>query len=306
MKTHRLAVGATLLAAVVWGTSFNVNDVGLRHVGPATFVVLRFLIAGVVVVAVALAMRRLDVGILRRGWFWGLIAANASGFLLQSLAQTMTTPARTALFVNSSAFAVAILERVLYKHRLGAWRWTAIGVGFAGAAILIAGGDLSIFASEDGDAALALRRALGDLLAFASGVAWSAYFVMNRERLGQTDAVGLTALTFAATGLVLIPALALDAAPLHVPAVAWWTVLYAGLVTTALAYGLWAYGLRTLRATSSAVLLLVEILVASAISFAVGRESFAPLELAGAALLGGAVVAMSVLSRDDPTPEHPV
>lgn len=294
---HRVAVGATLLAATLWGTSFLVNDVGLRTVGPATFVVLRFALAGAVVALAALALRRLKAGFLRRAWFWGLVAANASGFLLQSLAQTMTTPARTALFVNSSAFAVALLERILHKHRLGAKRWAAIGVGFAGAAILIAGGDLD---------ALRGGRVVGDLLALASGVAWSFYFVMNRDRLAQEDPLSLTALTFAATGLVLLPALALDDAPLVVPREGLWTVLYAGLVTTALAYGLWAYGLRTLRATSSAVLLLVEILVASLLSLALGRESFGLWEVAGAALLAGAVVAMGALSEGDPAPEHPV
>lgn len=297
MPTHRVAVGATLLAATVWGTSFLVNDVGLRSVGPATFVVLRFALAGIVVVGLATLLRRLRTDFLAAPWFWGLVAANAAGFLLQSLAQTMTTPARTALFVNSSAFAVAILERVLHKHGLGWKRWTAIGVGFAGAAILIAGGDLD---------ALRGGRAVGDLLALASGVAWSVYFVLNRPRLGQVDPFSLTALTFAATGLVLVPALPLDEAPLVVPREAVWTVLYAGLVTTALAYGLWAYGLRTLRATSSAVLLLVEILVASVLSLAVGRETFGAWEVAGAALLGGAVVAMSVLSGDDPAADHPV
>ena len=297
MPSHRVAVGATLLAATLWGTSFLVNDEGLRSVGPATFVVLRFALAGAVVVAVALAMRRLRAGFLRRAWFWGLVAANASGFLLQSLAQTMTTPARTALFVNSSAFAVAILERILHKHPLGAKRWAAIGVGVLGASVLIVGGDWR---------ALQGGRLLGDALALLSGVAWSVYFVMNRDRLAQEDPLSLTALTFAATGLVLLPALVLDDAPLVVPTPALWTILYAGLVTTALAYGLWAYGLRTLRATSSAVLLLVEILVASVLSLALGRDSFGPWDLLGAMLLAGAVVAMSVLSEGDPSAEHPV
>ena len=297
MPSHRVAVGATLLAATLWGTSFLVNDEGLRSVGPATFVVLRFALAGLVVGLAALAMRRLRVGILRHPWFWGLVAANASGFLLQSLAQTMTTPARTALFVNSSAFAVALLERVLYKHRLGAKRWAALGVGVLGACILIVRGDWSTVTGG---------RLVGDALALLSGIAWSVYFVMNRDRLAREDPLSLTALTFAATGLVLVPALVLDAEPLAVPPHALWTVLYAGLVTTALAYGLWAFGLRTLRATSSAVLLLVEILVASILSLALGRESFGAWDLAGALLLAGAVVAMGVLSGDDPTPEHPV
>lgn len=297
MKRYRVAVAATVLAAVVWGTSFNVNDVALRHVGPATFVVLRFSLAGLVVLLAALAMRRLQTRFLRAPWFWGLVAANAAGFLLQSLAQTMTTPARTALFVNSSAFLVAVLERFLHKRRLSPTRWAAVALGVAGASILIAGSDAG---------ALQGGRLVGDVLALASGAAWSVFFVMNRERLGQEDPLSLTAFTFAATGLVLLPALALDARPLVVPTAGWLPVLYAGLVTTALAYGLWAFGLRTLRASSSAVLLLVEILVASLLSLSIGRESFGPIEVAGAVLLAGAVVWISSLDDEKEGPEHPV
>jgi len=286
-----IAVGATILAAVLWGTSFNVNDVGLHSVGPASFSFLRFALAGAVMLVVAAALGRLSFAPVRRPWFWALAAANAIGFLLQYEGQTLTTPARTALFVNSSAFLVALLERVFFHQRLGPRRILALLAGLAGASLLVVGADPT---------RLAGGQLVGDLLALSSGLAWAIYFVMNRKALGEHDPLTVTAWTFALSAVVLLPLVWLDPAPLHVTsAQGVLAIVYAGLVTTALAYGLWSFGLRTLRASVSAVILLVEILVASIVSFAIGRESFGWVELAGAALLVAAVVTMSLVAEKD-------
>lgn len=281
------AVAATLLAAVLWGTSFSVNDTGLRYVHPGAFVVLRFALAGLVVLGVAALARRLDWSLVRSPFLWGLAAMNALGFLLQYEGQTLTTPARTALFVNTSAFAVALLERFVLKQRLGLGRVLAIVAGVGGAALLVVGNDPWRTLTD--------VRLVGDLLTLGSGLAWSVYFVMNDRAVQKHDPLSVTAWTFTLSALVLLPALLLDPEPPRWSLPGAGAVLYAGLVTTALAYGLWTFGLRGIRPTTSAVLLLVEILVASLVSLALGRESFGLVELAGAALLVGAVLAMSFM-----------
>ena len=283
-----LAVGATLLAATVWGTSFSVNDRGLAYVGPAAFVVLRFAIGGALVLGIALVARRLDAGLLRSPLVWALGATNALGFLLQYVGQTMTTPARTALFVNTSAFAVALIERYVLGARLGWRRALAIVVGVTGAGLLIVGGSPQELLVGD--------RILGDLLTLASGLAWSAYFVLNDRAVARHDPLSVTAWTFALSALLALPALLLDPRPLAWSPQGALAVLYAGVATTALAYGLWSYGLRGIRPSASALLLLVEILVASIVSLALGRETFGAVELVGAALLVGAVVGMSLVA----------
>lgn len=293
-KGTTAAVAATVLAAVLWGTSFNVNDAGLAYLGPATFVFLRFALAGVATLAVAALLRRLDLAPLRSPWFWLLAAFNALGFFLQYVGQTMTTPARTALFVNTSAFFVALLDRLLYKAHVGPRRLAAIFLGVGGAALLITGGDLS--ALEGG-------RLLGDLVVLAAGVAWSVFFVMNRKAVNQADPLNVTAWTFTLTALLLVPTLFLDEAPLRVPPRGALAILYAGLVTTALAFGLWSWGLTRIHATASAVLLLVEILVASVLSAALGRETFGPVEFIGAGMLVGAVVGMGLVEARKETPK---
>jgi drug/metabolite transporter (DMT)-like permease len=301
----RAGIAATVLAAIMWGSSFSVNDLGLGHMGPGAFVLLRFTIAAVVTLGILWIVKgrtgrsmALVRGTSAGGppfWFWALCAANAAAFLLQYAAQTMTTPARTALFVNTSAFTVALIERVFFSMRLGPKRWLAIGLGFVGASVLIVGAD---------QAAIARGRLLGDVLAMLAGFVWAIYFVANDRAVERVDPINLTAWTFAGTALLLIAAPLLDPWLARAPtagldATAWLAILYSGIVTTALAFGLWTYGLTRIRASISAVLLMVEILVASLVSIALGRESFGWVELVGAALLVGAVVLASSVATQD-------
>lgn len=286
------AILATLGAAVLWGMSFNVNDIGLQHVGPATFVVLRFALAGAAALAVAAWLRRLDVGILRDPWLWGLAVFNGLGFLLQYLAQGSTTPARTALFVNTSAFFVALLERVVFRARIGPRRAAAILLGVLGAAILVVGDDWQQLTGGG--------RFWGDLLALGAGAGWSVYTVMNSRSVREGNALNVVAWTFTLTSLVLLPSLLLDDAPLAVPREAWLPVLYTGLVSTAAAFGLWSYGLRHIRPSTSTVLLLFEIIVATILSVAIlRRETLGLVELGGAVILFAAVAWMSLLGADE-------
>jgi len=276
MKPAVLGASATVAAAVVWGTSFSVNDFGLAHVGPATFVFLRFAIAGCLGLAILAATGRLSAAPLRVPAFWWLAAANASGFLFQYIGQTTTTPVRTALFVNTAAFFVAILERLFLRLRLGPSRVAAIAAGMLGAGLLLTGGDL---------ASLRGGQLVGDLFALGAGAAWSVYTLLNQHAAARQDPHVVVAWTFALSAILLVPALLIDEAPLRIAPAAWGAILYSAVMTTGVAYLLWTYGLRYVRASASAVLLLVEILVAAMVSLGLGRETFGGLEIAGASLL---------------------
>lgn len=286
MSTTGKAVAATLAAAVLWGTSFSVNDVGLAHVGPVTFVVLRFALAGALVLTVLALRRSLHASALRDPVLWALAATNAVGFLLQYAGQTMTTPARTAIFVNTSAFTVAILERVLYRRGLGWLRWLLVAVGVAGALILVVGTD---------PRALRGGRLVGDLLTLGAGTCWSVYTILSAKAIEKRDPVTITGWVFALSALLAAPFLFLDARPLAVDAGGALAILYAGLVTSALAYALWTYGLTGVTPTASAVMQLTEILVATLLSVALAREVFGLSDLLGALLLVAGVVGMSLV-----------
>lgn len=282
---HGVAVALTVLAAVLWGTSFLVNDAGVRLVHPAAFSFWRFAIAAVASVAVAIAMRAFDPRIYRDPVLWALGAISAAGFLFQYVAQTLTTPARTALFVNANVLVVALLSWIALRQPPRARTLAAMAIALVGVVLL---------QSDE----LAGGSPLGDLLAFLCGTCGALMFVLFPSQLRKTNAWNLMAGIFVGTALFTLPFAVAASWAAPIPAVASWpAILYSAIATSTIAYTVWAFTMHRLTPTTSAVLLLLEVLVAAALSVSIGRETVTWLAASGAVLLLAGVVWLSVPPR---------
>ncbi|TDU82409.1 DME family drug/metabolite transporter [Kribbella voronezhensis] len=118
-----------------------------------------------------------------------------------------------------------------------------------------------------------------------SGAGYALTTLLNRD---EQDPITSATLGFGAGALILLP---LGLAGDITPAVGSWPVLaYFGLVPTALAYALFYTGLRAVRASTAAVVALIEPLLATFIGVLAFHEHLTALSLIGAAVLLLAVV----------------
>jgi DME family drug/metabolite transporter len=131
-----------------------------------------------------------------------------------------------------------------------------------------------------GDASL-----LGIAFSLLSAAGYALTTLLNRE---QQDPVTSAFLGFSTGALILLP-LAMTGDLVPAP-VSWPLVAYFGLVPTALAYALFYTGLRAIRASTAAVIALIEPLLAAAIGVLAFHEHLTALSLAGGAVLLAAVV----------------
>lgn len=284
----RKTLAATLLAAVLWGTSFPVIRIGLEQGGaaPLTFVTLRFVLAVLVLAPFALARHAREVwAFLRRPAVWGVAVFNAAGYALQFLAQDRTTASKTSLLVDINAVFVAVVSVILLRERLGRGIWIALGVGVAGAALLSTGGSLEAVRFSN-------REFVGDALALAAGIVWAFSFVGIKHLLDTAPLAHHVAFTTAlltmTTLLLAVPALVFEGfGPMGGP-VAWASIAYLAVFSTSVAFLLWQYGLQEFSATVSSIVLLLEILVAVAIGVAFLGE-----RMSGWAAVGGVLVTVA-------------
>lgn len=72
MKSKTYAISLTVMASLLWGTSFVVNKIGLSYVDVYTFSFLRLLIASIAVIVVAIPMRRVQVSLFKNRTVWCL------------------------------------------------------------------------------------------------------------------------------------------------------------------------------------------------------------------------------------------
>jgi drug/metabolite transporter (DMT)-like permease len=284
------AVLLTLLAGTLWGTSFPAIKIGLDYMDPFLFVFVRFLVASAVMLLIMLALKKIAVphGKWRLILFLGVI--NGVAYLLQYVGMTYTAAAKAALFINLSAIWVALLSPKLIGEGLGRRRGLGVLAAFVGVVFVTTNLDISM---------LGEGQLLGDLLLVASGFIWAVFMIYNKP-LVMTGKGVLESLTWVlpATLIPMVPFVVPSATHiLALPLQAWVAIAYTAVACWILPYYLWLEGLKQMSATTSSVLLLMEILVAAAISAVFLGEVFTLIGLVGAVFIVAAIVVVSVGSE---------
>ena len=112
MKDRKDAVFLTILAGVLWGTSFPAIKIGLEFVDPYMFVFLRMLLASVLTLLIAFATNNFDVSLAKEKSIWYLGLLNGFSYLIQYVGMNYTTASKSSLLINLSAVWVGHFELV--------------------------------------------------------------------------------------------------------------------------------------------------------------------------------------------------
>ncbi len=201
------------------------------------------------------------------------------------------------------ALGLAPVLATVWEHaRIRTWPSTR-EVGVLAAAL--AGLVLISASARHGSAAPADEPTLGLLLAVASGATYAATTVLGHTLAQQVDPVALTTCATAAGAVALAPFLGIAAATGE-PVVGWnpaslALLVYLGVATMALSYGLLYAGLRTTTGSAATVATLVEPLAAAVLAVLLLDERLPWPALLGGALILAAVVALRP-SEERPAP----
>jgi drug/metabolite transporter (DMT)-like permease len=192
-------VAALLIVYVVWGSTYLGIALAIETLPPFLMAGVRFLVAGVILYAVA---RRVAPGPPpdRRQW----LAAGVTGLLMLaggnggvSWAQQRVPSGIAALIIATIPLWIVVLDRLFFGARLRPRAAVGVAVGFAGAALLI---------DPRGSSAVDL---VGALVLAAAAASWATGTLLSRGRTltvspfvgaGMQMLCGGVALT--ATGLV--------------------------------------------------------------------------------------------------------
>ncbi|WP_433243361.1 DMT family transporter [Streptosporangium sp. CA-135522] len=182
----------------------------------------------------------------------------------------------TVITIGATPVLVAAGARLLLGERLGVAGLGAVAVALTGLAMLTLDG---------GSAAFSVAGTAWSLL---SAAGYAGVTLLNRARAGEPYATAMGG--FVVGGLCLLPlALAQGLLPRGDLLTSSVIIAYLGAVPTALAYGLFFTGLAAVRATTAAVISLVEPVGAAVIGVFVLGERLTAQSVAGAVLLLAAV-----------------
>ena len=272
-----------LLAALCFATTGTAQALGPDGTDPVGVGASRILVGGILLAAVALLTRTAGPR-----WDRGPVLAAVAGVAVYQLAffaavADTGVAVGTIVALGSAPTLAGLFEWILDRRRPDP-RWTiATALACAGVALLaLAGGDASVSLP-------------GIVMAIVAGASYAVYTLAAKRLLNAGHAPeAVMAVAFGLGAVALLPALALSTPGwlLHADGIA--LALFLGIVPTALAYVLFARGLRRLTASETATLTLAEPLTAGALGAVVLAEPLTAMSVAGAGLVLAGLLSLAI------------
>jgi len=291
---QRSSVSATLAvlaAGLLWGTVGPAEILAHSQASPVAVGGARILSGGLVLAVITLIGNRAAFRTLPRDGWPSVLAASAAtatfqGTFLTSAARTGAAVA-TAVTFGIAPVSTGLYERIMLGTRLPR-RWAA------GTACAVAGCALISASQGAGPAGHSRADIFGIACGVVAGGCFGVYTVSAKRLIsGNVNMLAAVPVTLLVGGAFLapwtVPGLSRLAAPRSLALAAW-----LGPVTVALAYWLYVAGLGRLTAATAATLSLAEPLVATALGTSVLHERLSLPIAAGALLLLGGLVLVSV------------
>ena len=277
------------LTALIWGTAFVAQRVGMEHIEPLTFTASRMVLAAVAVGLVALltakrgnaparspgmtAMARRQT--LLGGVCCGAFLAVASIF--QQMGVVYTTAGKAGFITAMYMLLVPVINFLLFKKRNTWLVWLAVLVGVAGMYLLCVTGDF--------------RLERGDMLVCVCAVLFSGHILCCDHFAPLGDPVRLSAIQFATAAVISGAAAFLLETPTWAKvASAAVPILYCGIMSGGVGYTLQIIAQRYTDPTVASLLMSLESVFAAIAGALLLGERMAPRELAGCVVMFAAIV----------------
>lgn len=270
MKTERgLAFGAFLIVCVVWGTTYLAIRVAVETIPPLLLTAMRFIIAGVVMIAVARVRgERIPTqpATLANLALVGLLMVGV-GNLAVVWAEQWVPSGLAALFVATAPFWMAIIEMFRRDgERLDTRRAIGMLIGFAGVGMLVtpkgAGGvyDMHFVAG-------ALVMQLGSL-------GWQLGSVRSKYHLQHVPLMASASLQMLFGGIIvgIVALLIGEPARLSFTPRTFAALAYLTIFGSIIAYSAYVYMLAHMRTTESTLYAYVNPVVAVILGWLILRE----------------------------------
>jgi drug/metabolite transporter (DMT)-like permease len=282
-----------LLSAGIWGLAFYFQKSAMSEVGPFLFISARTCLAALALAPLALLELRYRArqagcppldrpGLVRLGVTGGVFFF--LGAALQQIGLQTATITNAGFLTSLYVVATPFILWLTTARAPSAVVWTAVGLAFAGAWAL-GGGTLGGFSQ-------------GDVLIVMSAVFWAAHIVVTGRSPRFGTPMTYTCLQFAAVAVIAgTAALILEPISAAALARASGSILYVGLLSSALTFTLLAIAMKYTPAAEAAVLVSTETLFAALAGALLMGERLQPVGWLGAALLFCATLLVQLAPR---------
>ncbi len=275
-----------LLTAFIWGTAFVAQSEGMNYVGPFTYCAVRNILGGLVLIPVILLFRsrkfreksdkQASIGeTVKGGIICGVILCVASG--LQQIGISMTTAGKAGFISAIYIIAVPIVELFIFRKK-SVFVWICALIAFAG---------LYLLCVNEG---LAINQ--GDLIVLYSAFCFTAHIMVIDHFNGKgADGIMMSCIQFFTAAIFMTAAMLIFEQPAFADIfAARYTILYAGIMSSGVAFTLQILGQRNTDPTSASLIMSLESVFAALSGWLLLNELMSVKEFTGCVLVFGAVI----------------
>jgi len=270
-----------LTAAAIWGFAFVAQRVGMRHVGPFTFIAVRFLLGSVFLVPILVITSKAKFSPRdsapqqdHKSFFLGSSAAGLILFLAASFQQhgLIYTTAGKAGFITGLYVVIVPIIGLRLGHKTGPGTWL-------GALLAVVG--LYLLSIKD-----AFVIDTGDLYVFVSAFFWAVHVLIIARLSRRFHPIRIALFQFfVCSAVAWLAALATETIVIDKILAALIPILYAGIMSTGIAFTLQVIAQRHAHPTHASIVMSTEAVFAVLGGYLFLAETLPLRNLAGCALM---------------------
>ena len=270
------------LTAFIWGTAFVAQAVGMDHIGPFTFNAARSFVGGLALIPVILFFDRFKTAeqketerngrqiLILGGICCGVALGVAS--CLQQVGIKYTTVGKAGFITALYIIIVPILGLFL-KQKVGLRLWGSVAIAIIGLYLLCMTGSLH------------LQK--GDFLVLLCAFAFSIHIMVIDHFSPKVDGVKMSCIQFFVAGVLSSSAMLLwEGTPgFHNLVISWMPILYAGVLSSGVAYTLQIIGQKGVNPTIASLVLSLESVISALAGWFILKQGMSPREVVGCVLM---------------------
>ncbi len=272
-----------LLTAFIWGSAFVAQSVGMDYVGPFTFIALRFGLGALVVLPFGAFLNKKNPeqaahydkhATLKGGILCGLALFTASSSQQIGI---MTTSAGKAGFITALYIVLVPLMGLFMKKKIGLNVWVSVVIASVGLYLLCIKENFTI--------------AGGDFYLLLCALIFSIHILLISRFSSEADCIKMSGIQFLTCAVIALPLMFIFEKPVLADiSAAWMPVLYAGLLSSGVAYTLQVVAMRSIKPEIASIILSLESVFAAVSGWLLLKEMMSPKEILGSALMFAAVI----------------
>lgn len=269
-----------LLAAVIWGSTFVAQSVGMEYIDPFTFICVRSVIGGFVLIPSIWLLGKWKKGFATKiEWIGGICCGIAlcAATSFQQFGVKFTTVGKAGFITTLYVVLVPILG-LFFKKRVSLLIWICVVLSVTG---------LYLLSMPPGEISLAM----GDSLVFISAVLFSVHIMVIDYFSPKGDGVVISCIQFFVCGIISGILMFFTEQPSMGNIMdAKWSLLYAGVLSSGIAFTLQVIAQKKLNPTVASLIMCLESVIAVIAGWIVLKEALSEREMIGCVLMFAATV----------------